>query len=284
MIGGTATVVGPLIGGVVVVFSGRYISESFPNTLLFWHINDSVKNLLSPAIFGIVLILLMYVLPDGIVGGWTPHRAIGAAVAPRRRRHFVQLQYDDPIARRERTDVMTDRRRVPVSRSARPLRRGRARGASCALVAAACGSGREFQRRRPPRRARVDAAGTDARSSTRRSAPADADDQGVTGDTITIGTSLPQSGTYSAFNAILKGEQSYFNYMNAHGGVTVAGKKYKIKLVAKDDAYDARARRRPTSTVADQQRQGVRVVQHRRHEEQPRDPRDRSTPTVFPTC
>jgi branched-chain amino acid transport system permease protein len=69
VVGGTATVVGPLVGGVVVVFSGRYISESFPNTLLFWHINDSVKNLLSPAIFGIGLILLMYVLPDGIVGG-----------------------------------------------------------------------------------------------------------------------------------------------------------------------------------------------------------------------
>jgi len=69
VVGGTATVLGPFIGGVLVVFSGRYISESFPNTLLFWHINDSVKNLLSPAIFGIGLILLMYVLPDGIVGG-----------------------------------------------------------------------------------------------------------------------------------------------------------------------------------------------------------------------
>jgi branched-chain amino acid transport system permease protein len=69
VVGGTATVVGPFVGGVVVVFSGRYISESFPNTLLFWHIDDSVKNLLSPAIFGIGLILLMYVLPDGIVGG-----------------------------------------------------------------------------------------------------------------------------------------------------------------------------------------------------------------------
>jgi branched-chain amino acid transport system permease protein len=69
VVGGTATVLGPFIGGVLVVFSGRWISESFPNTLLFWHINDSVKNLLSPAIFGIGLILLMYVLPDGIVGG-----------------------------------------------------------------------------------------------------------------------------------------------------------------------------------------------------------------------
>jgi branched-chain amino acid transport system permease protein len=69
VIGGTATVLGPFVGGLVVVFSGRYISESFPSTLLFWHISDSVKNLLSPAIFGIGLILLMYVLPDGIVGG-----------------------------------------------------------------------------------------------------------------------------------------------------------------------------------------------------------------------
>ena len=69
VIGGTATVLGPFVGGVIVVFSGRYISESFPSTLLFWHIDDSVKNLLSPAIFGMGLILLMYVLPDGIVGG-----------------------------------------------------------------------------------------------------------------------------------------------------------------------------------------------------------------------
>ena len=61
----------------------------------------------------------------------------------------------------------------------------------------------------------------------------------MTGDTITIGTSLPQSGPYSAFVAILKGEQSYFDYVNAQGGVEVAGKKYQIKLVAKDDAYDA---------------------------------------------
>jgi branched-chain amino acid transport system permease protein len=69
VIGGTATVLGPFIGGVIVVFSGRWISESFPSKLLFFHINDSVKNLLSPAIFGIGLILLMYVLPDGVAGG-----------------------------------------------------------------------------------------------------------------------------------------------------------------------------------------------------------------------
>jgi branched-chain amino acid transport system substrate-binding protein len=62
---------------------------------------------------------------------------------------------------------------------------------------------------------------------------------GVVGDTIKIGTSLPQSGLYSAFDSIRKGEESFLDYTNANGGVTVAGKKYKLQLVAKDDAYDA---------------------------------------------
>jgi len=69
VVGGTATVLGPMLGGFIFVFANRWISESFPSKLLFWHIDDSVKSLLSPAIFGIGLILLMYVLPDGIVGG-----------------------------------------------------------------------------------------------------------------------------------------------------------------------------------------------------------------------
>lgn len=62
---------------------------------------------------------------------------------------------------------------------------------------------------------------------------------GITGDTIKIGTSLPQSETYSSFDEIRKGEEAFFEYTNAQGGVTVAGKKYKLELVAKDDAYNA---------------------------------------------
>ena len=38
---------------------------------------------------------------------------------------------------------------------------------------------------------------------------------GISGNTITLGTSLPLSGTYAAFKAILQGEQSYFSYVNA---------------------------------------------------------------------
>jgi branched-chain amino acid transport system substrate-binding protein len=62
----------------------------------------------------------------------------------------------------------------------------------------------------------------------------------ISGDTIKIGTSLPQSGTYAAFSSILRGEQAYFDYVNAElGGVDVAGTKYQIELIARDDAYAA---------------------------------------------
>jgi branched-chain amino acid transport system substrate-binding protein len=113
-----------------------------------------------------------------------------------------------------------------------------------ALVLAACGSGRDDD----------DSSSGDGSSDT----TAEGDDGGgafeidtancttdpstveLTGDTIKIGTSLPQSGTYAAFSSILKGEQAYIDYLNAEkGGVEIAGKTYKIELVAKDDAYDA---------------------------------------------
>src|SRR5438552_3657546 len=140
--------------------------------------------------------------------------------------------------RPERTDDMRDVRRVPRSVSkVRPLR-AVALGAALALVVAACGSGRSSS---------DNTTNTTAPSGSTGPAPiidsSQCDSstltQGVTGDTIKIGTSLPLSGTYSPFSAILHGESAYFSYINALGGVTIAGKKYKIKLVSKDDAYDA---------------------------------------------
>ncbi len=58
VIGGTATTLGPVVGAFVVV-------------LLQDRTADLIKDepTLSPALFGITLILLMYVLPDGLVGG-----------------------------------------------------------------------------------------------------------------------------------------------------------------------------------------------------------------------
>jgi branched-chain amino acid transport system permease protein len=70
VVGGTATVVGPAIGGFFVVYVQYWITQQFPG-----------EPLLSPAIFGVILILLMYVLPDGAVG------------AARRSRGFVMRRW-----------------------------------------------------------------------------------------------------------------------------------------------------------------------------------------------
>jgi branched-chain amino acid transport system substrate-binding protein len=134
-----------------------------------------------------------------------------------------------------------DRRLEPRSRRFRPIRVV-ALGAALALLAAACGSGRNDNggattnttaasggSGSTPAASVIDASQCDSSTLT----------QGISGNTIKVGTSLPLSGTYSAFNAILMGESAYFSYLNAQGGVTVAGKKYQIDLVSKDDAYDA---------------------------------------------
>jgi len=110
-------------------------------------------------------------------------------------------------------------------------------GAVFALLIAACGSGRSSSNTTNTT-AGGGTTGTTSVINASQCDPATAT-QGITGDTIKIGTSLPLSGTYSAFNAILQGESAYFSYLNSLGGVSVAGKKYKIELVSKDDAYDA---------------------------------------------
>jgi branched-chain amino acid transport system substrate-binding protein len=103
-----------------------------------------------------------------------------------------------------------------------------------ALVTAACGSSRDDN-------GSTNTTGGSGSSQVvdTSNCPPGNDTAGVSGDTLTIGTSLPQSGTYAPFDAIRSGEQSYFNYLNAQGGVTVAGKRYKIDLQVKDDAYEA---------------------------------------------
>jgi branched-chain amino acid transport system substrate-binding protein len=59
--------------------------------------------------------------------------------------------------------------------------------------------------------------------------------QGISGDTITFGSSFPQSGLYAAFAQISKGYLAYFKYINSQGGVQ--GKQ--INMITKDDQYDS---------------------------------------------
>jgi len=57
--------------------------------------------------------------------------------------------------------------------------------------------------------------------------------QGVTDNTIKIGSSFPQSGLFSAFAKISVGYAAYFDYINDQGGVN--GRQ--IELITKNDEY-----------------------------------------------
>jgi branched-chain amino acid transport system permease protein len=77
VIGGAASVLGPLVGAFVYVFFRDWSSELI-----------SGKPILSPALFGVALILAMFVLPDGVVGGGrrllaTARRRLRARTVPR---------------------------------------------------------------------------------------------------------------------------------------------------------------------------------------------------------
>jgi ABC-type branched-subunit amino acid transport system substrate-binding protein len=59
--------------------------------------------------------------------------------------------------------------------------------------------------------------------------------QGVDGDEIRIGESVPQTGQLASFGAIGEGMQMYFDYVNAND--PIEGKD--LVLIAKDDGYEA---------------------------------------------
>jgi branched-chain amino acid transport system permease protein len=78
VIGGTATVLGPMIGGFAVVYIQKWATDAFPS-----------RPIVSPATFGIILIVLMYVLPDGVVGGIRRLRTLAGRTLRSRRRRTV---------------------------------------------------------------------------------------------------------------------------------------------------------------------------------------------------
>ena len=85
VIGGAATVPGPFVGAFIVVMIQDQVDKFVADpAFLPGFFKD--KTVLSPAIFGIALILMMYVMPDGIVGGARRlyNRIWSAASSPRR--------------------------------------------------------------------------------------------------------------------------------------------------------------------------------------------------------
>ncbi len=109
-----------------------------------------------------------------------------------------------------------------------------------ALVASACGGNRSTAKPPSNNSGSTTPGGTSSTLiDTSSCANGAHDTTGVSGNTVTFGTSLPLSGLYAPFSNILHGEQAYFNYVNANGGVDVGGTKYQIKLKNYDDQYIA---------------------------------------------
>ncbi|MGQ0825958.1 MAG: ABC transporter substrate-binding protein [Actinomycetota bacterium] len=121
--------------------------------------------------------------------------------------------------------------------------------AVCALVLAACGDGRDDGEADRGGDDETEETTGDDTDTTDGDEPAafeidtadcatDPTSVTVEGDTIKLGTSLPQSGIYAAFAEILRGEQAYIQYLNEElGGVDIGGTRYQIELVSKDDGY-----------------------------------------------
>jgi branched-chain amino acid transport system substrate-binding protein len=64
--------------------------------------------------------------------------------------------------------------------------------------------------------------------------------EGISGNTITIGTVSPASGPYAIYLPVTTGIQKYFAAANAKGGIKAGnGKMYKVNVLTGDDGYDA---------------------------------------------
>ena len=105
-----------------------------------------------------------------------------------------------------------------------------------ALVAAACGGGRDDEAGSGEDREVASEGAGEAAAELLHLDECDGDpSQGVTDDSIKIGSSFPQSGTFAAFAQISTGYQAYFDYVNEElGGVD--GRQ--IEFVALDDGYE----------------------------------------------
>src|SRR5436853_806849 len=105
---------------------------------------------------------------------------------------------------------------IPRRRSATKRRAGAfAVFVALAVVTAACsGNGRSSKASGPSGTTPSGSTGTAATVVDTSKCTGDLT-TGVSGNTITIGTSLPRSGLYSAFDSIRRGEDAFFKYTNA---------------------------------------------------------------------
>jgi branched-chain amino acid transport system substrate-binding protein len=105
-----------------------------------------------------------------------------------------------------------------------------------ALIAVACGGGREDSSTDEDNAAATESTSSEAAEYLHVEDCEGDFTQGVTDDAIKIGSSFPQSGTFAAFAQISTGYEAYFNYVNEElGGID--GRQ--IEFTALDDGYEA---------------------------------------------
>ena len=267
VIGGAATILGPAVGAFVLDLPPAQHREPHRR-----------QEVLAPAVFGAALILIVYVLPEGVVGGLhrldrPTHPAPASPPSALDGRPPVTLQIH-PARRISMSSIPHRSVRRHAARRG-PRRRGLQQPGRRA---------RPVDRQRQQRQPRHGGADGDIDTSQLPDRP---DAPRCSGDTIKLVSSFPQSGSDRRVRRDRrKGWKSYFEYIEREAvASTIAGKKYKIETADKDDEYNAQ------KTVAEhrgarrhRRQQGVRRVQRRRHREQHQHPRHPRLRTACRTC
>ena len=232
VIGGAATILGRPSGALLLVLLRRNTEDLIEG-----------KEVLSPAIFGASLIAIVYILPEGVVGGVRRllarlgRRATAPPTTAGRRRagHAVEPATAPADPPPGLTQSSPPRQQPTGGHMLRgPSAKVVAALMALALLGSACSS-------RDDDDASTDSGTEDAAAGESSIDTADcvSDPTEEVGDSIKLVSSYPQSGLTAAFSEIARGWKAYFDKVNAEGGVDFGGKTVTIEYDDADDQYNA---------------------------------------------
>ena len=230
VIGGAGSILGSLLGGAYYVLAPQ--------------LTNAVDSSLTAVLQGIILLVILFVLPGGLVSLprlWRRRKSDGRRDAGRRCRirsaggHRHRLAH---AARRIRTRNSHRHHPNPTHPHSQK-RRGRTHEHNAQENADHLGRRGHRHRRRPrrrvrPRRRRRRRHGGDATEGPAEASP------GITDTSLTFGITSPLTGaTAGPGNCTVDGALAYFGVKNAEGGIEFGdGKTRTIEIKAYDDGYD----------------------------------------------
>ncbi len=262
VIGGLGTISGSVIGALVVTFVPYFTSDFMSGGGLlfipssdaprhFWFFSEGDGPILASALYGVLLIAVVFVMPGGIAYFVRLVRAklirfvpklpdVSTARGDERRLLRSLRPRERPISSRgenphEESNSGPRRKRGPRAdvrgRCVRRRQRLQLCDHCCSERGDDGGSGGDYGRgsgdhRRGERRGVVQGA--------HDGCPADVSTPLADGADIVLGMTVPLTGPLAAFGAIPQGMNAVFAKVNEAGGID----GHKVTLVAKDDAYD----------------------------------------------